>query len=255
MKWGSFGPVHIATLIIAALTLIGLYYLLRNTAAKTQRMVLGCLSLTGIAAIIFNLVRWGSPLEYLPLHLCSINAILLPIAVLTCSKVLGNMLLVWCLGALAAIVVNTEMASADIFSDSFFFYYVPHVFEFGVPLLLFKFKLIPKDFHCIVPTLALTMAIYTFVHVANKLVNRICRELEIVDGSGELVEVNYMFSLSPANPVLELFYDILPLEYWYMYLVVPIVAVYLVIVYAPQILAARRARRVRNANTPIAGKL
>lgn len=242
MEWGSFSPLHIATLLIAALTLTGLYYLLKNRRTTTQRLVLGCLSMSGIASIIFNLLRWGSPLEYLPLHLCSINAILLPIAVLTCSKILGNLLLVWCLGALAALVVNFEMAGVDIFSDTFFFYYVPHVFEFGVPLLLFKLRLIEKDPHCIGPTLGLTMLIYTFVHLANKLVNHFCEEFEITNASGETVEVNYMFSIDPANPLLETFYDIFPVEYWYMYLVVPIVAVYLVIVYAPQLLASHKGK-------------
>lgn len=242
MKWGSFSPLHIATLFIAALIVIGLYFLLKNRSERTQRAVLGCLSVSGIAAIVFNLVRWGSPLEYLPLHLCSINAILLPIAVLTCSKILGNLLLVWCLGALAALVVNSTMAGVDIFSDTFFFYYVPHVFEFGVPLLLFKLRLVEKDARCIGPTLGITMLIYSFVHLANKLVNWLCSEFEIADGSGEIIEVNYMFSLSPENPLLEEFYEILPMEYWYMYLAVPIVAVYLVIVYAPQLLSGHKGK-------------
>ena len=98
MKWGSFGVVHIATLVLAAAIILGLYFALRRASRKTQTIVLGVLSFAGIAAIIYNLVTWGSPLEYLPLHLCSINAILLPIVVFTRSKTWGNLLLVWCLG-------------------------------------------------------------------------------------------------------------------------------------------------------------
>lgn len=248
MKWGTFGPLHFATLIIAALVILGVYFCLKDRSRRTQRRVLLCLSLTGIAAIVFNLVRWGSPLEYLPLHLCSINAILLPLAVLTCSKILGNLLLVWCLGAFAALVVNSAMADVDIFSDTFFFYYVPHVFEFGVPLLLFKLRLIEKDYRCIGPTLAITMLIYTFVHLANRLINHLCRVFRITDSEGEILEVNYMFSMEPENPLLEIFHEILPMDYWYMYLVVPIVALYLLIVYTPQFLARRPARHGKKAH-------
>ena len=76
------------------------------------------------------------------------------------------------------------------------------------------------------------MAIYTLVHLCNKLINARCAAV----GSG--IRVNYMFSVSPTNPVVAMFYRLVPYEYWYMYMVLPIVAVYLLGVYAPQIHAA-----------------
>lgn len=51
---------------------------------------------------------WGSPYEYLPLHLCSLTALVLPVAVFT---TLGNLLLLWLLGAVMALVVNTAQAN------------------------------------------------------------------------------------------------------------------------------------------------
>jgi len=110
MKWGSFGLVHLTSL-----------------------------------AMVFNLVNWGSPLEYLPLHLCSLNALVLPFAVFTRNKTLGNLLLLWSLGALAAVVVNTAQADFEVFSATFCFYFFPHVLEFGIPILLFKLGLVEKD--------------------------------------------------------------------------------------------------------------
>ena len=92
MKWGSFGPVHLGSLALAAAMIVCLYFALRKASRKVQTLVLGVLSFSGIATIIFNLVTWGSPLEYLPLHLCSLNALVLPIAVFTRSKALGNLL-------------------------------------------------------------------------------------------------------------------------------------------------------------------
>ena len=82
MKWGSFGIVHIASLVLAALLSVGLYFALKKASMKVKTLVLGVLSFSGVAAVIFNLVTWNSPLEYLPFHLCSLNALVLPVAVL-----------------------------------------------------------------------------------------------------------------------------------------------------------------------------
>ena len=235
MKWGFFTPAHILTLVLAAVMVTALYYGLKNKSQKVQTMVLFPLSLSGMAAIIFNLVRWGSPLEYLPLHLCSINAMLLPIAVLTRNKTIGNLLLVWCLGALVALIANFEMAEAILFSESFNFYFVPHVFEFGIPVLLFKLGLVKKDPECIGSTLTITMLLYTLVHLCNLGINRYCALV----GNG--IRVNYMFSIDPTNPVIAMFHQLIPYEYWHMYLVLPIVGLYLVLVYAPELTAKRRS--------------
>ena len=232
MIWGFFTPFHIATLAAAAAVLVGLHFVLRGKSAQVQTGVLFCLSLSGIAAIIFNLVRWGDPLWNLPLHLCSINAMLLPVTVLTRNKRLGNLLLVWCLGALAALILNYDVADEPFFSERVTAYFYPHVFEFGIPLLLFSLKLVKKDPRCIGSTLAITMGIYTVVHLINKAIIHFLPDYN----------VNYMFSIRPSNPLVELFYSIIPCEYWYMYLVLPIAFVYLCIVYSPEIIRAARKR-------------
>ena len=233
MEWGFFTPVHIVTLVAAAAMIIGLYFALRKAPQKVQVWVLGVLSLSGIAAIIFNLVRWDDPIAYLPLHLCSINAMLLPIAVFTRNKTIGNLLLVWSLGALVALVLNFEMKETKLFGEPFNFYYFPHIFEFGIPILLFKLGLVKKDVRCIGSTLTITMAIYTVVHLINSGINTYIPD----------ADVNYMFSIEATNPLTALFYKLIPYEYWYMYLVLPIVAVYLLGVYTPQIRAILRERK------------
>jgi uncharacterized membrane protein YwaF len=207
--------------------------------------VLAVLSFSGIAAIIFNLVSWGSPLEYLPLHLCSINALLLPIVVFTRNKTLGNLLLVWCLGALAAQVVNFAQAEFELLSWTFVFYYFPHVLEFGIPILLFALGIIEKHPKYLLSTLGITMAIYTGVHLCNLWLNSYLEANQVLDSAGELIQVNYMYSIVPENPLLALFKQIMPYDYWYMYMIVPILAVYLCIVYLPQILQKNR-EKVKN---------
>ena len=244
MKWGFFSVIHIISLLLVVIINVGLYYILKNMSNKNRLILLGILSFSGIVAIIYNLLMWGSPLEYLPLHLCSLNAIILPIAVFSKNKVIGNVLLVWCLGAVFALIMNNSQIDTEIFSWTFFFYYFPHVFELGIPIILFKLKWIKKDISCIFSTLGITIIIYTIIHFINISLNNYFIRNQIVDYNGNLIQVNYMFSIIPSNPLLELFYKIIPYQYWYMYLVFPIVIVYLLIIYLPelkQILKNKRA--------------
>jgi riboflavin transporter FmnP len=59
----------------------------------------------------------------------------LPIAVFTRNKALHNLLLLWSLGAVMALVVNTAQANFEIFSKTFGFYFFPHLLEFGIPIM------------------------------------------------------------------------------------------------------------------------
>lgn len=237
MLWGSFGVVHLLSLLLGAGMIVGLYFLLRRASVKIQTVVLGILSFSGIAAIIFNLLAWGSPYEYLPLHLCSLAALVLPIAVFTRSKVLGNLLLLWSLGAVMALVVNTAQADFEIFSATFAFYFFPHLLEFGIPILLVALGLVKMDIKCIGSTLLITLGALIVVHLANVGLNSYFAANEILNPAGELVQVNYMYTIKPENPVLALFWSLIPYPFWYMLPVVVIVLVYLLLVYSKQLAA------------------
>lgn len=242
--WGIFGLAHIISLPIAAAIIFFLYFLLKNKSQRVQTIVLGVLSLSGISAIIFNLVMWGSPLEYLPLHLCSINAILLPIAIFSRNKTIGNMLVLWCLGALAAITLNFYAAEAsDLLYPTFWFFYLPHVLEFGIPIIAFKLGIIKLDHKTIPKTLIITFIIYTAVHFINLGLISYVKAHKLVDYAGNLLHINYMYSIqSEGFPLISTFWSIIPHSYWYMLLVFPIIAVYLIIIYLPSILRNRRSK-------------
>ena len=235
MVWGSFGIVHILSRLLGAGIIVGLYFLLRPHGPRLQTVVLGILSFSGIAAIIFNLLAWGSPYEYLPLHLCSLTALVLPIAVFTRSKVLGNLLLLWSLGAVMALVVNTAQADFKICSATFCFYFFPHLLEFGIPILLFKLGLVEKDVKCIFSTLLITLAVFTMVHGINVSLNSYFAAQQILNPAGEVIAVNYLYSIRSENPVMDLCWRLIPHPYWYMLPVIAIVGVYLSLVYLKQI--------------------
>ena len=243
MVWGSFGSVHIFTLILAAAIIAGIYFALRKASSKVQTLVLGVLSFSGIVAIIYNLAAWGSPLEYLPFHMCSILALMLPVAVLTKNKYVGNLLLVWCLGSILSLIFSDAQAGYEIPSAAFFIYYFPHVFEFAVTIYLFAFGYIKKDYKCIPVTVGLTMVIYTVVHLINLALNHYCAVNNIVDWAGEVLTFNYMFSMEPTTSIFFLFWNIIPHPYWYMYCTVVVLVVYLVVLYLPQIIRAIKDKK------------
>ena len=227
MVWGTFGVVHISSLIIALISCIGIFFALKSMNDKLRHVMLFTLSLAGVSAIIFNLVTWGSPLEYLPLHMCSITAILLPIVVLTRNNIIGNVLLVWSLGSVLAVIFNHSQGNYEILSWTFFFYFVPHILECAVTIYLFAFKYIKLSAKYIPSTLGITAVIYTIVHLCNVGINHYCFTNNIINTSGEIISVNYMYSLQPTVPLMELMWKIIPFEYWYMYVVLTIVALYL----------------------------
>ena len=231
MTWGFFSITHILTLILAILLNIGLYFLIKKFNQKKQIIILFIMSLLGIAAIIFNLIAWDSPLEYLPLHLCSLTALILPFCVIKRSNVLANLLILWGLGAFVALILNTSVSEANVFSLTFFFYYFPHVFECGIPLIMLKLKLVKLDKKYLLSTILITFAVYTLIHFVNVGINSYCISNNILNSNGEIIKVNYMFSIYPENPLLNIFYKIIPHSYFYMLLCFPIIAIYLILIY------------------------
>jgi uncharacterized membrane protein YwaF len=172
--------------------------------------------------------------------MCSINAIILPIAIITKNKTIGNLLILWSLGALIALILNYPAANYEVFSWTFAIYYFPHTLEFGIPILLFVFGIIKLDYKNIKSTLLITFVIYTVVHFVNVILNNYFVNNNIVDWVGNIIQVNYMFSFSPDNPALQLFYNIVPHKYFYMLLVFPVILVYEVLIYLPSILKIKR---------------
>lgn len=248
MTWGFLSSAHIISLILAVGIITLLYFILKNKSDRVKTIVLGILSFSGIAAIIYNLVAWNSPLEYLPLHLCSLNAMVLPFAVFTRKKVLNNLLLLWSIGALFALIINVSVSEAEILSWTFVFYYFPHVFELGIPILMFLLKLDKKDVKCIISTVVITMTVYTLIHFVNLWINSYAIKNNIVDLAGNVIKVNYMYSIYPDNPLLNLLYSIIPYQYWYMYLTMVVIVIYLGIVYLKDILKLIKAKKQEAIN-------
>lgn len=232
VQWGSFTPLHFATLLLSAGMILGVYFLLRNRNEKVQRNVLFGISLIAPAAVIYNILVWGlksTVLEYLPLHLCSVNALLLPLLVWKKNGFLGNLLPVYSIGAVAALVFNTAQAEYEIFGHVFAMYYFPHTFEFGIPMLMLALGLVKIKPKYILPCIGVTFVMYTGIHFINVFLNQYLEAKQILDSAGAVIQVNYMYTLSPdGNPALMFFWNLLPegmREYHYLLLALPVFAV------------------------------
>lgn len=232
MEWGTFTLTHYLSLLFVIIINVILYFILKILKEPYRRSFAFLISLLGIAAIIYNLVKWDSPLEYLPLELCSFNAMILPIFILTKSKVLGNTLVLWSLGALMALVMNQGVSNFDIYGEVFFFYFYPHAIEFGLPIILVLLGYIKLESKYIISTVAITAFIYTITHFINVAVNDYCVANNVVDYAGNIIQVNYMYSIHPSGiPILTNFKEWIPYSYWYMYPILPIIVIYLGIIY------------------------
>lgn len=232
MVWGTFTFQHIISLAAIVLFAVSLHFILARIPDKAKTAVLFAVSLFGVAAVIYDLLRWGQPLLYLPLHLCSLNALLIPIAVLTKNKVLSHLTLVWSLGAALVLVVNTGQAHYEMFSEAFWVFYICHTVDVTVPSLLFLSGLVKFNVKKAPAVIGTTMAAYTGVHFTNLAINKYLLESASVvsaySRARKIPQVNYMYSLGDeGNAVFALFRRIIPLDYWHMYLIAPIIAAFL----------------------------
>lgn len=232
MVWGTFTVQHIISLAVIVLFAAFLCFILKHIPNKAKTAVLFAVSLFGVAAVIYDIFRWGQPLLYLPLHLCSLNALLIPIAVLTKNKVLSHLTLVWSLGAALVLIVNTGQAHYEMFSEAFWVFYICHTVDVTVPALLFFSGSVKFDIKKTPAVIGTTMAAYTGVHFANLAINKYLIESASMISSyarfRKIPQVNYMYSLGDeGNAVFALFRKIIPLDYWHMYLIAPIIAVFL----------------------------
>ena len=246
MEWGTFTPQHFISLALSVAIAVGLHFLLRHKSDKTKRITLFCLSLLGPMALLHDMY-WGlrtSVLLYLPLHLCSYNALLTPILTLTKNRFLGNLIPLFGVGSAISMIANTVQAEYTVFSFVFLFHFLSHTMGWCIPLLLFSLGMVEAHPKYILPCVGTTFGIYTVSHFVNLGVNEILRMQNVVDSTGELYQVNYMFSLHDAgNPVLALFRSWIPYEYFYMLAALPIVALAFTAMNIPFFFRRLKARR------------
>ena len=236
MVWGSFGTVHLVTLALAVLINVAIYFLLMRTTRAKRLVILFILSLFGAGMVVVNVMNNSSDiLRNLPLSFWALNALLLPIAVFLHSKRICNLLLIWSVASILALVLNSDMKNVEVFSVEFLVYYTMHVLGAGIPILIFETGIVKRDPRTVKSSLTLTIITFVAVHLTNIFIN-ISNDWSVSEG------VNYMSSLAPTSTILNFFYALIPSAFWYMIFVLPLILLYMLYWYLPEILEERKMK-------------
>lgn len=165
--------------------------------------------------------------DELPLHLCNINLILIPIAVLTKKKpLLGFCFFVGPLGALFALIMpDSHFSGFSLLLPRMLGYYGTHFMVIVAALSLVTLGLYRPRFKDLPFTVLALAAVALVVFGINALMRY----------TGVNPAANYFYIWEPLQGVslLELFYQWIPIPYLYMLPCIAIIALYMVIVTVP----------------------
>lgn len=242
MSYRPWGAFHLFTIIISILFPFILWLILKNKKESTKRIVLFIFAIFGVAILIYNFFDRKNYIYDLPLHMCSINGFLLPYVCLSKkNKTLGNLLMIWCVGALGALIFNFEVENMTTSDSRSWTYFLSHMIEFGLPIAIGLLKVVKLDYKNMVSTLILTFSIYTIVHFINVGI-----EKYFLVHLNQVVYPNYFFSMNHCNsPFLVFFWNILPYRYFYLLLILPLIFILFAIIYGHQIINVIKEKRNR----------
>ena len=230
MVWGTFTNVHIGTLAFALVFTVALYNMLVRKSRRIQVLFLFFLSLVVMGIAVYNTVTSENIIENLPLSMWGLAAILLPYAALFRKKWCCNLLLLWSSESLITLIFNQSRADWNVISPEFVIFFMTHTMIIAITLVLFWLKLVVRDFKYMFRSLLATTLVYTLAHFVN-----------IAFGT------NYFYSVNPEGiELLAFFRALIPMDYWYMYLTIPVFLIYLTWWYLPEILDyIRKTKRLR----------
>ena len=248
-----FSPLFFLIFGAATLILIAASILLRKKSERTRALVLACtcwVTLIGFAAYKyalsvdadFNVITaemggfnwWGE----LPLQLCNINLLLIPIAVLTRKRpLLGFCFFIGPIGALMAMVLpGNGFDGYSIFLPRMLGYYGTHLVVMYAALAVGTFGLYRPRMRDL-PMTALTVFLIALAVFGFNMLLRT---------TGLHPKANYFFAVeTEGNALLELFYRLIPLPFLYLLPCIVILSVYSGLVTLIFSLAERIGRKRR----------
>ena len=162
---------------------------------------------------------WGE----LPLHLCNINMLFIPFAVLFRIRPLEAFCFFSApLGALMALIMpGKEFEDRSIFLPRMFGFFGTHFMILIEGLAMATFDLYRPAFSDILPALLTALRILFFISVINMLMR----------WSGLYPNANYFFSIeTEGNYILEIFHKWIPFPFLYLLPCILILAVFMVLI-------------------------
>ena len=252
-----FSPLFFLLFALFLLLLIVSSLLLRKKSERTRALVLACacwVTLLGFIAYKFALSVdaefneltavmggfnwWGE----LPLQLCNINMLLIPIAVLKRWRpLLAFCFFIAPLGALMALVMpGIGFEAYPIYLPRMLGYFGTHFMIFIEGLAIVTFGLYRPQWRDIPLTMLALFVIALVVFGINMLLR----------ATGLHPKANYFFSVeTEGNPLLELFYSWLPWPFLFLLPSLVVVAVYAGVITACFAAAGRLRAKTRSKAT------
>ena len=237
-----YSPTHILMLLAAPIIFCIFYFSLRNRTEKTKRVVLLCLAIfNALIYIAYKIVMAFTfdvfiILKELPLHLCNLNLILIPLAILTNNKLLMSYLYyVGLLAAFAGIMFfDSVFLGKNVFSFVVLVYFIYHAILLVFPLLLVSLKLFTPSLSYVWKALVVLVSLALIMHLVNLLFIH----------TGWCVEANYFYTMGmPDNPVLGMLMKLIPIPFLYYLPVAPVLYSFDVLITLPQILIEKRKNK------------
>ena len=228
------GPLFLAVFVFCILILIAASLLLRGKSERTRALVIAVtcwVTLLGFVAYKYALSVdaeynvltanmggfnwWGE----LPIQLCNINLLLIPIAVLTKKRpLLGFCFFVGPIGALMALLLpGNGFDGYSIFLPRMLGYYGTHLVVLFAGLAVGAFGLYRPRMRDLPLTAVTVFVVALAVFGINLLLRR----------TGLHPKANYFFAVeTEGNPLLELFYRWIPLPFLYLLPSIVILTIY-----------------------------
>lgn len=220
------------TLSVFCLIFFVIYWIYKYEVSVDDAYAQLCLE-AGTGAGSFNIV------SYLPLHLCNINLWLIPVSVLTRNTYLKSFS--FYLGSIGAVMAlatpGLGYSGYSLLLPRVWGFYATHFGVLICALGLVTLGLLKPSFKLIPKSLLYIEIINFFVFLVNVFFVY----------TGIYKYANFMFSMSTSNnPVLNIFYKILPVPFLYQNLLVVILLPYMLIVTAIYRLVVKHLPKYKN---------
>lgn len=205
-------------LSIFCLVLLVIYFIYKYEVSQDTAYAQLCLE-AGTGSGEFNIA------SYLPLHLCNINLWLIPVAVLTRNKYLKAF--PFYLGSIGALMALSSpglgYSGYSLLLPRMWGFYITHYGVLMASLALVTLGLFKPTYKMIPKSLLFIEGINFAVFLVNLFLIY----------TGIYKYANFMFSISTSgNPILNIFYNILPVPFLYQNLLVVLLIPYMLIVTA-----------------------
>ena len=223
--------------LITALVMGGIMVVFLKLFPKKHKLIFLIAGLVPAVFIIIRLIQRivtidhiGYILHGIPFTLCGLCSFLIPFTVLTKNKVVTNFIYFISLPSTILALAADGTITLPLSNFDFWGFVIPHTMYFVHIGLMMFFKYVKPEIKKLPTVLAAFCVMISIMHILNLLTMWLFP-------TGDAWTTNYIFTMYPGDRggppdyvispriILEQAWDILPVRYVYLYLLIPVLAV------------------------------